>query len=128
MHSKAPESIEEAILITRGGNFEFKITVPITVNESSIIVSLFTPCSKKIILFWNANTHALTLSSNRPSAFLKMIDLKFSKNNYPIDIDLLWAILLINDVNYGIIFHSLYLLNQFWYSLHASLMNSKKNV
>ena len=51
MYSKAPESIEEAILIMDVGNFEDKITVPITVNESSIIVSLLTPYSKSMILF-----------------------------------------------------------------------------
>ena len=104
MNSKAPESIKEAILIIYGGNFEFKITVPITVNESSIIVRQFTPFSKSIILLWNANTLAMRSSLMKPSAFLKMIDLKFSKNNLPIDIDLLWAILWINYFNYGIIF------------------------
>ena len=51
MHSKAPESIEDAILIMDGGKFEFKITVPITVNESSIIVRLFTSFSKSMNLF-----------------------------------------------------------------------------
>jgi hypothetical protein len=51
MYSKAKGSIEEAILIMDGGNFEDKITVPITVNESSIIVKLLIPFSKRMILF-----------------------------------------------------------------------------
>jgi hypothetical protein len=50
MYSKASESIEEAFLIMDGGKFEYKITVPITINESSIITRLFTPFSKSMIL------------------------------------------------------------------------------
>jgi hypothetical protein len=60
MYSKAPESIEEAILILERGNFEPKITLPITVNESSIIVRPSIPFSKSMILFFNAKTHGST--------------------------------------------------------------------
>jgi hypothetical protein len=70
-----------------GANLVDKITEPITVNESSIIVRLFTPFSNSNILFWKVNIHALTSFFISPSAFLKMIDLKFSKNNFPIDKD-----------------------------------------
>jgi hypothetical protein len=51
MYSEASESIEDAILIMTGGNFVDKFTVPITVNESSSIVRLLTPFSKRMILF-----------------------------------------------------------------------------
>jgi hypothetical protein len=87
MYSKAPESIEEAILIMDGGKFEDKIMMPITVNASSIIVSLLTPFSKSMNLFRNAKTHTLSSFLSISFVFLKMIDLKFSKNNFPNVID-----------------------------------------
>ena len=51
MYSKAPESIEVAILILDGGNFEYEIMLLITLNESSIIIRLLTPSSKSMNLF-----------------------------------------------------------------------------
>ena len=87
MYSKAPESIEEAILIMDGGNFEDKIMMPITVNASSIIVSFLTPFLKNMNLFRNAKTHNFFSFLIISFVFLKMIDLKFSKNNFPNIID-----------------------------------------
>jgi hypothetical protein len=87
MNSKAPGSIEEAILIIYGGNFEFKITVPITVNELSINIRLFLSFSKSMNLFWNAKTHTLSSFLIKPIVFLKIKDLKFFKIEELIDID-----------------------------------------
>ena len=86
MYSKAPESIEEAILIIDGGSFEH-ITVAITSNSSSIIIRLLVPFLKRMNLFWNAITHALSSSIIKTSVFLKMRDLKLYKNNFPNVID-----------------------------------------
>jgi hypothetical protein len=87
MNSKAPESIREAILIIDGGNFEFKIMVPITVNELSIIIRLFTSFSKSMNLFYNANTHTFSSFLIKPTVFLKIKDLKFFKIEELIDKD-----------------------------------------
>ena len=75
MNSKAPESIKEAILIIDGHNFELKVTVPIKVNELSIIIRLLTSFSKSMILFYNAKTHTLSSFLIKPTTFLKIKDL-----------------------------------------------------
>jgi hypothetical protein len=86
MYSKAPESIEEAILIMDGGNFEYEIMVLITVNESSIIIRLLTPSSKRMNLFWYSKTQTFSTFLIKSYVFLKIIGLKFFKNEDSIDI------------------------------------------
>ena len=83
MYSKAPESIEEAILIIDRGNFKDKIMVLITVNVLSIIIRLLTPYSKSMNLLLNAKTHTFSTFLIKPSVFSKITDLKFFKNNSP---------------------------------------------
>jgi hypothetical protein len=83
MHSKAPESIEEAILIMDRGNYKDKIMLLITVNESSIIIRLLTPYSKSMNLLLNAKTYTFSTFLIKPSVFSKITDLKFFKNKSP---------------------------------------------